>query len=356
MAYAWVLLAYPRDYRREHGGELLEPVLAEGRRPRIREAANLFLHGLRTRLGRPASRTVVAWALSATVIAGLLGAAAGSWAGWQTARPLPAPEWTRALLADVLPGHDFSTIDPPATAPFEIPDGNAADLLLGRGGDYRATTTGASVLGLPADADPDALIGVAVTRLTATGWAVRAPVHTVVYDCLAPPCEPAYTSWTTRVEATRDGLALTLEATPAFSDDDATARAEFSRTTPPGAWFGGVAAGLPAAVVAFLLFGWASRRTGRPGHPARLAVLFPGGLALICWWAPALTAFSLIASDRQPQLWEWLGQPRYSLSFLTGAPLAALSLLLAALAPRPELVRATARPTGRGAAPGAPRR
>jgi len=50
MPYAWMLAAYPKDYRRKHGAELLEPMLVESRRPTAREAVNLFAHGLRTRL------------------------------------------------------------------------------------------------------------------------------------------------------------------------------------------------------------------------------------------------------------------------------------------------------------------
>ena len=33
-----MLAAYPEDYRRKHGAELLEPILVESRRPTVREA------------------------------------------------------------------------------------------------------------------------------------------------------------------------------------------------------------------------------------------------------------------------------------------------------------------------------
>ena len=54
------LLAYPRAYRRERAEEIMATVVESGRSgPRV--VANLVRHGLRARLGRPASRTVVFW-------------------------------------------------------------------------------------------------------------------------------------------------------------------------------------------------------------------------------------------------------------------------------------------------------
>ena len=60
--HRWLLLFYPRDYRRDRGSEILETVCDLGTRPGPRIAANLARHGLRARLGRPASRSVVIWA------------------------------------------------------------------------------------------------------------------------------------------------------------------------------------------------------------------------------------------------------------------------------------------------------
>jgi hypothetical protein len=357
MPYAWMLATYPRDYRRRHGAELLEPMLAESRRPTVREAVNLFAHGLRTRLGRSASRAVLAWALLALVTAGVFGAALGSWVGWQTARPLPQPAWTRALLADVVPGRDFGRIEEPPSSTFVLWDRDlrwhdADDLLFGRGGEYQATSAGA-LAQLPPGADLDALAGQASDRLAAAGWTVRPPARGDVTGCAGLPCDPQGLAQWTRFEATRDGLALALEVNPAQAGQAATVSVAFQRTTPAGAWVGGAAGGLTAAAAGFLVFAWASRRTGHPGHPARLAVVFPFGVAMLFWWTPVL-AWEVMAApfrpDRPgaagPPLWEWLGQPTYSLSFLIGAGFAVLALSLAALPHRPELQRAA--PAGPG--------
>jgi hypothetical protein len=329
MAYAWLLAAYPRDYRREHGAELLEPLLAESRRPTARETVNLLAHGLRTRLGRPASRAVVAWAVLTTVVAGLFGAALGSWAGWESAGPPPGPEQTRMLLAGVMPGRQFGVIGPPSSFTFRVAgqdlswlEGN--DMVFGRGHDQATTLVARAPL---TDGDDlDALVRTASARLTATGWTVHAgPAH---------------------LEATRDDSVLTMEDGPAYREQEAAVSVRLHRTTPAGSWIGGAAGGLTAAAVAFLVFAWASRRTGGPGHPAHLAVTIPFGLAMMFWCAPMLTALWLVVSalrsrppQGSPQLWEWLSQPIFFLLSAGGAVFALLSLLLAALPHRRELRR-----------------
>jgi hypothetical protein len=333
-----MLLAYPKDYRRDHGAELLEPLVAESRRPTARELANLLVHGLRTRLGRPASRTVVAWAMLATVIAGVFGAAFGSWAGWQTARPLPQPAWTRALLADVVPGPDFTTTEPPTSSKFTqagepLTWHDADDLLLGEGDLYQPAVT-VTEARVPATTDVDALSQHASSRLAATGWTLRSSTE----------------SPKAGIQATRDGLALTLEIHPAEENQAAQVSATFQRTTPTGAWIAGATGGAAVAAAAFLIFAWASRRTGRPDHPARLAVTFPFGLALLFWWVPTVAAPRLVWSRPDwrvegPQLWELIGQPTLSACFLAGLAFATLSLFLASLPHRPELQQA--RPTPR---------
>jgi hypothetical protein len=122
--YRRLLLGYPRAYRRARGDELVATLIEAappGRtRPTAREAANLLRHGLRARLGRSASRTVVAWALLTAVIGGLFGAAFASRAGWETARPLPDPVQTRAMLAEILPGARWGDVSPAPPALFVV--------------------------------------------------------------------------------------------------------------------------------------------------------------------------------------------------------------------------------------------
>ncbi|GLY94012.1 hypothetical protein [Actinoplanes sp. NBRC 103695] len=336
MAYAWLLAAYPRDYRREHGAELLEPLIAEARRPTVRETANLVAHGFRTRLGRPTSRTVVAWAVLVTAMTGLFGAAFGSLAGWRTADPLPPPARMRTVLADALPGRSFATIHDPGPSPAEtefellgtdLSWDDVDGLLFGTGAGYQATAAVAQAR-IPTGVDPAALTGHTSARLAASGWSVRAST-------------PA------RIRANRDGLVLTLTVDPAGAGTAASILAEFERTTPAGVWIGATAGGLPAATVAFLIFAWASRRTGRPGHPARLAVAFPFGLAMLFCLAAVPAATALLASSLRGrpragglQPWELLDRPTPSLLFVAGGAFAVLSLFLAAQPASRELRRA----------------
>ncbi|GAB2575029.1 hypothetical protein Aab01nite_14910 [Paractinoplanes abujensis] len=351
MPYGWMLAAYPKDYRRRHGAELLEPLLTENRRPTVGEMANLAIHGLRTRLGRSASRTVVVWALLVTVIGGMFGAAAGSWVGWHTGGSLPSPSWTRALLTDVAPGAAVGPGEPPPSSPFVFEGrplrwADTDDLLLGRGGEYQAAVA-TGWAGLPRGADLEAQAAYAANRLAATGWTVHTPTRTEVDGCGSERCQP----WN-NFTAARDDLVLTLDVYPAPDAQEATVSVALERVTPAGARVGGALGGLVAAVAAFLVFGWASRRTGRPGHPARLAVMFPFAVGLLLWWGPALAAIRRVASQTEgwprasgPQLWDWIGQPAFLLLFVAGTSFAALSLLLAAVPPHPELLETAPTPT-----------
>jgi hypothetical protein len=112
--YRRLLLAYPHDYRRSHGDELLGSLLdaaQPGRtRPTGRETANLVRHGLRCRLGRPASRSVVTWATLTAVICGLFTAALATWAAWHTSQPLPDRTEAVAILSTALPDHAITDI------------------------------------------------------------------------------------------------------------------------------------------------------------------------------------------------------------------------------------------------------
>src|SRR5207247_415489 len=101
-----------------------------------REAANLLCHGIRSRLGRPASRSVVVWAALAAVVCGLFCAALATRAAWETARPLPARAEAVDIVNGMLPGQklDESTYrDPALFVIYGQPFGPqfVGDLLLG---------------------------------------------------------------------------------------------------------------------------------------------------------------------------------------------------------------------------------
>lgn len=127
----------------------------------------------------------------------------------------------------------------------------------------------------------------------------------------------------------------------ALQEDGIFLTAAFQRATPWAVYPFAVIGGVAGAVVAFVLFGWASRRTaGR--HPARWVVTVLFGMTMVFWWAPSL--FAIPPSVRhhvdEPHpswhpMWEWLGQPAFFPLFVLGGGCALLGIALAAL-PRPR--------------------
>jgi hypothetical protein len=339
--YRRLLLAYPSAYRRERGDELLDTLLEAappGRtRPTAREALDLLRHGLRARLGRPASRSVVTWAVLATVITALFGAAFGARAGWETARPLPDPAATTAMVQEILPGRPWSAPDPPSSAKFIIYGhplswASMHDLLMGDGGEYGQAGVGSSLNGSSAT-DPAATVAEAVTNLESHGWTV----YMVRRD-----------DWGTTIAARRGDTVLDFEQYNQTLADTTFVSAGFTRATPPAVIPSALAAGLLTGVVTFLVFAWASRRT-EPRHPASGPVKTLFGVTLFLWWAPTLFALPLMIKHHVDEphpswhpMWEWLGQPVFSLFFVCGAGCALLALALAAL-PRRAAAPLTAR-------------
>jgi hypothetical protein len=330
--YRQLLLAYPRAYRRSRGDELLSALLdaaPPGRTaPTVREAANLIRHGLRARLGRPASRTVVAWAVLTVVISGLFSAAFATRAGWETARPLPRTAEARAMLAEILPGQEFTDIqDAPAMFVMygqPLSWNSARDLLFGDGGEYAQSGIAGGV-SAPAP-PPQETVALVQHNLRAHGWTVHSLKVRDIYTC-REPCDP-------------DGGYATVFRMDVYSPEapiSPPVSAGFVRATPFAVYPFGLTGGILGAVVAFLLFGWASRRTeGR--HPARGVAKVLLGITLFLWWAPTLFAVPWMARHHQdepnpswPPMWEWLGQPTFSLLFLIGCGSALLGLTSAAL-------------------------
>jgi hypothetical protein len=113
--------------------------------------------------------------------------------------------------------------------------------------------------------------------------------------------------------------------------------AGFERATPFAVYPFGIVGGILGAVVTLVLFGWASRRTERR-HPARAVVKMLLGVTLFFWWVPTLFSVQWMARHYQdepdvswPPMWEWLGQPTFSLLFLIGCGSAVLGLAMATL-------------------------
>jgi len=337
--YRRLLFCYPREHRREELLATLLEAAPPGRtRPTVREAVNLIRHGLRARLGRPASRSVAAWAILATIISGLFAAAFATRAGWETAEPLPHAAQTRDMLAEILPGQEFRGVaDAPAMFTiFGAPLGwaNARDLLLGDGNEYSLAGVGGTVDGVPT-VPPQEALDLARQRLRDTGWTMYPPMVSDTYTTLV---------------ARRGNTTLTLEVyleptvysePTMLVDDSIFLTASFQRATPWAVYPCGILGGVAGAFAAFLLFSWASRRTaGR--HPARQGVTVFFSVTMVLWWAPTLFAVPLVAKHHLEEphpswhpMWEWLGQPMFSLLFVAGGGCAVLGLALAAL-PRPR--------------------
>ncbi|MEV0153836.1 hypothetical protein AB0H57_08865 [Micromonospora sp. NPDC050686] len=341
--HRWLLLSYPRDYRRKRAAEILETVhdiAPTGRGPRV--AADLVRHGLRARLGRPASRTVVVWASIFAVACGLFAASFGTWLTWLGSRPLDHNELA-AAVGQLYPDKEVSHIDEDGPPSVFIIYGSplswsfASELLLGDGAEYSLAELGASFEQLPADSRPLVLAELR-QRLHAAGWEYAEPVYSNAYDCIPGDmrCDPASIPSNITVYAQRSDNILEVE----INADNTTPLMGFTltRSTPWSAYPAGVVAFVLGTLSGWWLFGWASRRTeGRHPLVQRLAE-FLCGFAMFLWWAPILLSMPLMLSHHLSEphvrwhlLWEWLGQPTMSLPFLLGGLMLILALGLAAL-------------------------
>jgi hypothetical protein len=346
--YRRLLLCYPRAYRRSRGEEIVATLLeaaAPGRtRPSLREVTNLIRHGLRCRLGRPASRTIVVWAALAAVICGLFGAALATRAAWETSRLAPDRAEASTIFSAVLPDHDLdlsyipTTADPVLFTIYEQPVSwdNVGILLSGDGGEYGLRGAGAGVKGIPPVSQQHTL-ALARQRLRETGWQVYPPVVRNAVECGDDRCDPATLPTETILLARRGDTIFQLDLLPSSSADSTYLAVSLERATPPAAYPAGIAGGLVGAAAAWMLFGWASRRTeGRRSLRAAVTALYTA--SMLVWWLPVVAAVPLMIRHQLEEphprwhfLWEWLFQPTFSLFFLVGCASAALGLALAAL-------------------------
>jgi hypothetical protein len=328
--HRWLLLSYPRGYRRERGAEILETLQAIAPQRRgLRVGANLVRHGLRARLGRPASRSVVVWASVFAVACGLFAASFGIWLAWLGSRPLDHNELV-ATVDQLYPGEkvrDIDRQDPPAVfiiygSPLSWQ--SIPDLLFGDGGEYSLAGIGASFDRLPADTRPRTLAQLQ-ERLGAAGWDFSEPVYSHSYDCIPndPRCDPTSIPSDITLYAQRGDNLLEVH----INADNTTPvmGLAMTRATPWAAYPAGILAFLLGMLGGWCLFGWVSRRAER-GHAAAQAlanVMF--GFAMFLWWAPILLSAPqlLVHHLKEPHyrwhpLWEWIGQPAMSLPFLVG--------------------------------------
>jgi hypothetical protein len=333
------LLAYPRAYRSERGEEIMATVLESGRSgPRV--AVNLVLHGLRARLGRPASRTVVFWSIATALIGGLFAASMASWVAWTNGKPHPDEAEIRTVLTEVLPEYPFSDITV-ATDIFTFYsqplswENLPSVLAPANGGEYQLGSSGGSVFGAVPNQNPDVAPQL-LERLRQAGWHVYAPDVTEQITCHTKLCEtPVPTTYTSGV-ARRGDVVMNYFVNSAAGPEETHLSVSLQRMAPASVWPAGVAGGLVGAVLTWLVFGWASRRSdGRPGVNACFAV------TIGCWWGLGIlgipTSIAHLSSEPHPQwhpLWEWLALPPFAPVFVLGVATALLGLLLAAVPTR----------------------
>ncbi|SCE71657.1 hypothetical protein GA0070607_0705 [Micromonospora coriariae] len=293
---------------------------------------------LRGRLGRPASYSVVAWAALAALICGLFAGALASRLAWETSRPQPDRAEAGAILTEVFPGHDLSEIDtPPAlfvVYGHALRLSNLKTVLLGDGGEYQESATGAAAFGAP-PVPAEQIVTVARQRLREAGWRMYDPRVSSYTGCTDKLCATPLLITDTTLTARRGDTILNASISTQSTADATYLAVELHRAPPPAVVPAGLVGALLGALAGWLVFGWASRRTEERLVSGMVKALF--GVTIVLWWLPVLLSAPLLLRHHfgEPHpawhpLWEWLGQPTASLLFLVGAACALLALGLAA--------------------------
>ncbi|GAB3957313.1 hypothetical protein GCM10027614_72440 [Micromonospora vulcania] len=237
-----------------------------------------------------------------------------------------------------VPGHDLGDIDvPPAlfvvyAHPLTLR--TVKTLLLGDGGEYQESATGAAAFGAP-PVPAEQIVAVARQRLTDTGWRVYDPQVTGGTTCADKLCATPLAFTETALVARRGDTILDASVSSQTAAEGSYLSVELHRAPPWAVVPAGVLGVLLGAVAGWLVFGWASRRTEERRVSGTTNVLF--GTTLVLWWLPVLLAAPQLLSHHlgEPHpawhpFWEWLGQPAASLLFVVGAVCALLALGLAA--------------------------
>ena len=307
--------------------------------PRVNGRSGV-LPWLRARLGRPGSRTVVFWSLAVAAICGLFAASMASWVAWTNGKPHPDEAEVRGVLSEVLPDYEFADI---AVAKdiftfYSQPltwENLSSVLAPADGGEYELGSSGVGLLGAPPIGGAEAAPKLA-ERLRATGWRVYPPDVTEQVTCHTKLCDtPVPTTYTSAV-ARRGDLVLNYFVNSAAGPEETFISVLLQRMAPASVWPAGIVGGLVGAVLAWLVFAWASRRSaGGAGATASFVV------TMLCWWGLALlgipSSIAHLATQPHPQwhpLWEWLALPPFAPLFFLGAASAVLGLLLAAVPTR----------------------
>lgn len=310
--------AFPPGPRR---AELLDTLAESEQRLGVREAADIVWHGARARLGRPKNRLVVPLALLVMVLGAFAGGVASTRVAWTAVPSLPGGDRAAALNDLVFPGLRVY-------GGGEVPDFVAAPDA--EGGPIHGYLT-YLVEHTDATRDVTGYTAGARARLTAAGWTT----HDLA---VIPGEEPESGFW-----AERDGLVLEFAAhywpdLPAY-DSDGSVAYSLSRATPEWVRWAAVPGALTGAIVAFLAFGWVSRRTEHGDTPiGMLAMIWVLPLPLVLlfgwqcvriWWRGPDPGHPPVIPFWQPLVYDFAAGPTYLLIFLT------LGALLIAAGQRP---------------------
>ncbi|MFG2046751.1 hypothetical protein ACGFIW_04895 [Micromonospora sp. NPDC048935] len=293
------------------------------------------------RLGRPSRGAAVVWVPLAAIVCGLFTGALASRAAWETSRAQPDRAEASSILTTAFPGHDLDEIDvPPAlfvVYGHALRLGTVKTLVLGDGGEYQESATGAAALGAP-PVPAEQIVAVARERLTGAGWRVYDPQVTEGMSCGDKICATPLAITNTTLIARRGDTILNASISSQTAAEATYLAVELHRAPPPLVVPAGVLGTLLGTVAGWWVFGWVSRRTAGRRRGSAVSVLL--GVAVVLWWLPVLLAVpSLVRHHRgefhpaRHPYWEWLGQPAASLLFLVGAVCALLGLGLAARTP-----------------------
>ncbi|MGC4806740.1 hypothetical protein [Micromonospora sp. DT233] len=357
-SYRRLLLCYPRRYRRARGEEIVATFLdlapPDRTRPTIREAVNLVRNGLRCRLGRPNSRTVVLWATLTTVVWGLFTGAFATRLAWETARPLPTQAEATELFSRVL-GQDTTgqvSVDPALFVIYGEPLGpdNLHFLFSLDAGEYQQGLAMVDLKG-PSDVSHQGLVDSTRAWLRADGWQVTDIITRNTVQCTTS-CDESMLPRDALFAARRGDRVLRLEISlgsprqqppkPGTPDNDGTyAHVELSRATPPAVMPFGTAGVALGMVFGWLTFGWASRRAESHRRPLRVLTTVLFGFATFMWYTPLLLGGRYMVLHHLHEshlswhpMWEWIGQPALATLFVIGTVAALLALAACALPSR----------------------
>ncbi|MBL7258588.1 hypothetical protein [Paractinoplanes lichenicola] len=343
--YRLLVRAYPPGRRR---GELLDTFAEAGRvRPTAREAVNLLRHGLRARLGRPASRGVVVLATLIALVTGFVGAAVAARIAWEFAPAYPSGARLEAIKESVFPGLRPVSERNGDGLFFDVGERSYGEVFLyGHDEDFAFSTVWIGPDGNFIKGDYPAWTAAAQQRLVAEGWQVSDAEVTGATWIATGEIDDSGRAFT----ATRGGLSLSVQTETDVVDTPAGsfyASAELNRLTPGWITAAGVLGLLVFALLGWLITGWASRRTQDARGTVRSLTREPAVLALVLLFPQAL--LGLIGMVREPLAGGPPIAPFWSLSLtygfgcgFLGFLLFAVSLITAAVAGRPARVEVSA--------------